>query len=786
MAAVTITVPLVPYEKKLLDNFRASFPDRRPAGCHSHQERHDYAFSRWYWARFVQENFRSTFQSDYNLHKADWSRIWKIFIHKFRTPADESNFSRVETLELNHYPERWDYGIPILHNVKAIPNENDLPYWDFIAELLTFYEEAEPAYSDPLVSQGLPVQGIKPENCTVEALVEQIIIAALEGGQPPELSETQLEIAYAQHWSFQIWGLVRSCALLNRRNEGVLSVKEGLRMAGFYDRHDAVRNGFILKPSGDRSSGSLVQPIEQNSRRYYTARTPKSLKLGSFGMDPVKYVEHIPWADLHPCSPDHLTREFQAYRFMYWTPRKSIRAERFLYTEEDVFQFCVEFNMTFPDYLFNDHILFILSRITEFTFKSLGDDYWKCWSDCAITKHPQTREWFLLQTVPGFRFRSLRTQQNRTASLRYFRNIVDDVRFGRPQQLSDVLGPYFQPNYRNLLNLIPCEQISYIYPNPIGAGDKGVVRRAVWSCPQRIGMWSSQEIEIALKSLKVQDTQNLEKFVRELDASFTAFQDANRTGGCIELLGVLMTPSREAHNAHNGPISVLQMETLFLVLEFATEGPLINYLERTLIGQQSDWEAIIQFISDLANGLEGLHNQGVIHRDIHPGNVLVTTRKARGMPDRGLPQKPIALIADLGESQLISYQYPGRASYGNREYWAPEIHSSHQYSTASDVYAMGCITANIVALNWRIASNGTVSNLIPEVILRIIIDCLNPFPERRPSAAEVCQTLEDAQVSMECNGLQLVPIDMDIEALQSLFSWSGNEPSESSSGEIPK
>ena len=75
-----------------------------------------------------------------------------------------------------------------------------------------------------------------------------------------------------------------------------------------------------------------------------------------------------------------------------------------------------------------------------------------------------------------------------------------------------------------------------------------------------------------------------------------------------------MTQPREAHSMSNRPTSVLQPETLFLVLEFATEGLLIGYLNRTLTGQQSDWPVIIRFISDLANGLESVPGQGIIHR----------------------------------------------------------------------------------------------------------------------------------------------------------------------------
>ena len=70
-----------------------------------------------------------------------------------------------------------------------------------------------------------------------------------------------------------------------------------------------------------------------------------------------------------------------------------------------------------------------------------------------------------------------------------------------------------------------------------------------------------------------------------------------------------MTPSLATR-----PPPILPPETLFLVLEFATEGPLIDYLNRTLTGDQSDWPVIIQIISDMTSALEELHELGIIHR----------------------------------------------------------------------------------------------------------------------------------------------------------------------------
>jgi hypothetical protein len=65
------------------------------------------------------------------------------------------------------------------------------------------------------------------------------------------------------------------------------------------------------------------------------------------------------------------------------------------------------------------------------------------------------------------------------------------------------------------VSLIPCEEISFVDPMPIGEGDRGTVYRAVWSCPKKINTLSSQEIDVALKSIKLKGA-DLDRFMKEV------------------------------------------------------------------------------------------------------------------------------------------------------------------------------------------------------------------------------------------------------------------------------
>ncbi|TVS18961.1 MAG: serine/threonine protein kinase [Planctomycetaceae bacterium] len=86
-------------------------------------------------------------------------------------------------------------------------------------------------------------------------------------------------------------------------------------------------------------------------------------------------------------------------------------------------------------------------------------------------------------------------------------------------------------------------------------------------------------------------------------------------------------------------------------------------------------------IVQAAQGLEHAHERGLIHRDVKPGNILVT-------PDG------IAKVSDLGLSGFIDEaERDPRAGriVGTADYLSPEqIHSPSEVTSVSDIYSLGC------------------------------------------------------------------------------------------------
>lgn len=93
---------------------------------------------------------------------------------------------------------------------------------------------------------------------------------------------------------------------------------------------------------------------------------------------------------------------------------------------------------------------------------------------------------------------------------------MDELRFGRPEQLQDILGLPDQLDSERLIDIIPFEQIVSVDRTPLGQGERGVVYKATWSCPQKSDMPAPEEITVALKAMKAGKPDDLKHFFREV------------------------------------------------------------------------------------------------------------------------------------------------------------------------------------------------------------------------------------------------------------------------------
>ena len=92
------------------------------------------------------------------------------------------------------------------------------------------------------------------------------------------------------------------------------------------------------------------------------------------------------------------------------------------------------------------------------------------------------------------------------------------------------------------------------------------------------------------------------------------------------------------------------------------------------------FDECLRIVSELASGLDALHAEGLVHRDVKPSNVMLDQDGAVGLTDFGLARgRGLTVLTRPGEVMVTL------------DYLAPELISGTPASPASDIYALGCV-----------------------------------------------------------------------------------------------
>ena len=184
-----------------------------------------------------------------------------------------------------------------------------------------------------------------------------------------------------------------------------------------------------------------------------------------------------------------------------------------------------------------------------------------------------------------------------------------------------------------------------------------------------------------------------------------------------------------------------QADSPYYIMEMCEES-LKQAVDRGL-----DKEQKYSYILQACNGFAELHNNGIIHRDIKPGNILIANGEAK-VSDFGLGK------FENRDTTTITTDITSKGTPG---FMAPEIANEGHFKDAdvrSDIFSIG-------ALLYYVFSDGMIPspinpNSVPVEILPIIRKCMEAEPSKRYQKVEdiigsihIIMTLEDNYLSMK-------------------------------------
>lgn len=154
----------------------------------------------------------------------------------------------------------------------------------------------------------------------------------------------------------------------------------------------------------------------------------------------------------------------------------------------------------------------------------------------------------------------------------------------------------------------------------------------------------------------------------------------------------------------------------YLVMELVPGSPLSSIIERegTLPPDR-----VLNFIAQTARALAAAHSQGLVHRDVKPGNLIIT-------PDDRVK------VTDFGIARLAN-QVPLTATgqvMGTAQYLAPEQATGQAATASSDMYSLGIIGYECLVGRRPFTGESQIA-----IALAQVNDPPPPLPESIPAAA---------------------------------------------------
>ncbi len=164
---------------------------------------------------------------------------------------------------------------------------------------------------------------------------------------------------------------------------------------------------------------------------------------------------------------------------------------------------------------------------------------------------------------------------------------------------------------------------------------------------------------------------------------------------------------------------------------------------------QLDVGETVRIGCQVASALAHLHERGIVHRDVKPGNILLTANGNAKLCDMGLARSLEPGLTVTETAMVV----------GTPAYMAPEQATGEELTPAADIYALGVTLYQSLTNEVPLVDATALSTLMrrqkerapsvrrtipdaPRWLARLVRRMLEPEPPQRPGAAEVKRAME--------------------------------------------
>jgi len=267
----------------------------------------------------------------------------------------------------------------------------------------------------------------------------------------------------------------------------------------------------------------------------------------------------------------------------------------------------------------------------------------------------------------------------------------------------------------------------------------------------------------------------------------------------VKLLSALLAEDENFRSRFEAEIETLQKlnhPNIVRLFGFGEQGGLLFYVmelvdgssleEELARGRRFDWREVTRIAIETCRALRHAHDRGIVHRDIKPGNLLLTGDGEVKLSDFG--------IARLFGNATITHA--GNV-LGTAEYMAPEQAAGRPAGPRTDLYSLGAVMYALLARRPLFQSQSfsellrkqqsekpdPLSKYAPDVppkLEKIIFQLLEKDPERRvPNPTILVRQLDDLQ-----RELSLAPKTVTTESRDGPSGREADRPADADQPEV--